>query len=51
MALAKRYDPITKIVSNFTGDRLFAVSPSLIKIFFGLSKNNTLLEKIDLSQL
>ena len=51
VALAKRYDPITRIVSNFTGDRLFAVSPSLIKEVFGLSKNNTLLKKIDLSQL
>ena len=51
VALAKRYDPITRIVSNFTGDCLFVVSPSLIKEVFGLSKNNTLLEKIDLSQL
>ena len=51
MALVKRYDPITKIVSNFTGDHLFVVSPSLIKEVFGLNKNNTLLKKIDLSQL
>ena len=51
VALAKRYDSITRIVSNFTGDRLFAVSPSLIKEVFGLSKNNALLERIDLSQL
>ena len=49
VALTKRYDPITRIVSNFTGDRLFAVSPSLFKEVFGLNKNNTLLEKIDLS--
>ena len=51
VTLAKRYDPLTRIVSNFAGDCLFAISPSLIKEVFGLSKNNALLEKIDLSQL
>ena len=51
MILAKRYDPLTRVVSNFVGDHLFAVSPSLIKEIFGLSINNALLERIDLSQL
>ena len=51
VTLAKRHDPLTKIVSNFAGDHLFAVFSSLIKEVFGLSKNNALLERIDLSQL
>ena len=51
VTLAKRYDPLTRIVSNFAGDRLFAISSSLIRKVFGLSKNNALLERIDLSQL
>ena len=51
MILAKRYDPLTRVVSNFAGDCLFAISPSLIKEVFGLSKNNALLKRIDLSQL
>ena len=49
--LAKRYDPLTKVVSNFFGDHLFVVSPPVIRKFFGLSTNNALLERIDLSQL
>ena len=51
MILAIRYDPLTRVVSNFVGDHLFAVSPFVIKEVFGLSKNNALLERIDLSQL
>ena len=51
VTLTKRYDPLTRIVSNFVGDHLFAVSPSVIRDVFGLSKNNALLERIDLSQL
>ena len=51
MILAKRYDPLTRVVSNFAGDHLFVVSPSIIREVFGLSKNNALLERIDLSQL
>ena len=49
--LAKRCDPLTRVVSNFAGDRLFVVSLSVIRDVFGLSKNNALLERIDLSQL
>ena len=51
MILAKRYDPLTRVVSNFSGDCLFVFSPSIIREVFGLSKNNALLERIDLSQL
>ena len=50
MILAKRYDPLTRVVSNFSSDRLFAISPPMIMEIFGLSKNNALLERIDLSQ-
>ncbi len=51
VSLAKRYDPLTRVVSNFFGDRLFVVSPPLIREVLGLSTNNDLLERIDLSQL
>ena len=51
VTLPKRYDPLTGIVSNFAENHLFAVSSSLIREVFGLSKNNALLELIDLSQL
>ena len=49
MSLAKRYDPLTKVFSNSFGNHLFFVSPPVIKEVFGLSKNNALLERIDLS--
>ena len=51
VTLTKRYDPLTRIVNNFVGDHLFADCSSLIREVFGLSKNNALLERIDLSQL
>ena len=51
MILAKRYDPLTKVVNNFAGDHLFVVSPFVIKEVFSFSKNNALLKRIDLSQL
>ena len=38
-------------MSNFDGDILFAVTPPIIREIFGLSTNNALLERIDLSQL
>ena len=31
VVLAKRYDPLTRVVSNFAGDCLFDVSPSIIR--------------------
>ena len=51
VSLAKRYDPLTRVVSNFSDDHFFVVSPSIIRDVFCLSKNNALLERIDLSQL
>ena len=51
VSLAKRYDPLTTVFSNFASDRLFVVSPPVIREIFGLSTNNSLLERIDLSQL
>ena len=51
VSLANRYDPLTRVVRNFASDRLFFVTPPIIREIFDLTKNNALLEKIDLSQL
>ena len=51
VSLAKRYDPLTRVVSNFFGDRLFAITTPMIREVFALTSNSALLEKIDLSEL
>ena len=51
VSLAKRYDPLTKVVRNFAGDRLFSITPPVIREIFNLTTNIFMLEKIDLSQL
>ena len=33
VSLAKRYDPLTKVVSNFTSHKLFSLSPPMIREF------------------
>ena len=48
--LEKRYDPLTRVVSNYIGDRIFSVKASIIREVFALTSNVTLLEKIDLSE-
>ena len=51
VSLAKRYDPLTRVVSNFSGDKLFIVTAPMIREVFSLTTNSALLEKIDLSEL
>lgn len=46
--MAKKYDPITKIVKNHVGDNLFRVSPELIREVFKLNPNHYVHETIDM---
>ena len=50
MSLTKRYDPLSRVVSNYTGDRIFVITPFVIRYFLTLTSNVSLLEKIDLSE-
>ena len=49
--MAKKYDPITRIVKNHVGDNLFRVSPTLIREVFKLNPNHVIYEKIDMEEL
>ena len=51
VSLAKRYDPLTRVVSNFARDKLFAMTAPVIREVFSLTSNSALLERIDLSEL
>ena len=44
MSLAKRYDPLTRFVSNYIGDRLFSIIAPLIREVFALTSKNDLSE-------
>lgn len=46
--MAKKYDPITRIVKNHVGDNLFRVSLELIREVFKLNPNHAVHEKIDM---
>ena len=50
MSLGKNYDHLTKVVSNFAGDRLFAMTAPIIRELSTLTSNVSLLEKVDLSE-
>ena len=47
VSLAKRYDPLTRVVSNYTGDRNVVVTPLVIRDVFSLTSKVALLKKID----
>lgn len=49
--MAKKYDPITRLVKNHVGDNLFRVSPELIREVFKLNPNHVVHEKIDMEDL
>ena len=51
MMMEKRYDPMLRLVKNFSGDGLFEVTPRVIKEVFMLNPNTILLEEIDLGKL
>ena len=51
VGLTKRYDPLTRVVSNFARERLFFMTAPIIREIFDLTTNNALLEKNDLTQL
>ena len=51
MNLAKRYDPIIRVVKNYASDRLFVVTTFVIREVFMLNTNEALLEKNDLGTL
>jgi hypothetical protein len=46
--MAKKYDPITRVVKNHVGDNIFRVSPELIREVFKLNPNHSTHEKIDM---
>ena len=50
VSLVKRYNHLTKVVSNYVGDRLFVVTNPIIKEVFALNTNVSLLEKTNLSE-
>ena len=50
VSLAKRYVPLTRVVSNYTGDKIFAIIVPIISEVFALTYNISLLEKINLSE-
>ena len=49
--IAKRYEPISRIVKNHVGDNLFKVSLEVIMEFFSLNPNHVVHEKIALEDL
>ena len=51
MDLVKRYEPITRVVKNYAGERLFVVTTPMVREVLMLSTNDALLEKIDLGML
>ena len=50
MDMAKRYDPITRVLINYIGEWLFSMSTQVIREVFMLNSNIALLEKIDLGK-
>ena len=48
VSLAKRHDPLTRVVSNYIRDRLFAMTTPMTREVFMLNQNISLLERIDL---
>ena len=42
-SLVKRYDPLSRVVSNYTSERLFGVNAQVIREFFMLTTNEALL--------
>lgn len=49
--MAKKYDPITRVVKNHIGYNLCRVSPELIREVFKLNPNHAIHEKIDMEDL
>lgn len=49
--MAKKYDPINRVVKNHVGDNLFRVSPKMIREVFKLNPNHVVHEKIDMEDL
>lgn len=49
--IAKRYDPVLRVVKNHAGENLFSVTLEVIREVFMLDPNHTLHEKIDLDDL
>ena len=50
VSLAKRYEPLTRVVSNYIGERLFSLNAQVVRELFMLTYNKALLERIDLSK-
>ena len=48
--MAKKYDPITRIIKNHAGGNLFRVSPTLIGEVFKLNPNHAVHETIDMDE-
>ena len=44
--IAKRYDPMSRMVKNHSGDNIFRVSPNMIGEVFRLNPNHLVHEKI-----
>lgn len=49
--IAKRYDPMLRVVKNYVGENLFRVTPEVIREVFMLNPNHTLHDKIEMDDL
>ena len=48
--MAKRYDLVTRVLRNYARERLFSMLAQVIREFFMLNSNTTMLERIDLGE-